>query len=326
MQALSAQEADAKRLKEIADQAAKDKLGWTYGGGLGLDLSGIGIINPRIGSGGGRLGLGGLGTMFFNRKEEKWFWNSNGSLQLSTQRLGRTNPNQPSGFQKNLDVLQLNSRYGHKLGADKWFIALDVTARTQLLKTYASNYLKPINAGDALVSNLFSPLLVTVSPGIEYKFNDHLNFFYSPCGMQLIYVANDSIAARNIFGNEPGKNSRFSLGSEFKAGYNNKFLNNKLSVTSNLRLFSNYLHEPQNIKVGFNTTISIAIFKGLSLDLVGEYLYDHDIMVIKDVNGDHIYNVQFKPDGTVDPTRSDDRLGHGGQLTGGFFLKYSRIF
>jgi hypothetical protein len=222
--------------------------------------------------------------------------------------------------------MQLNTRYGIKLSQSKWFIAFDATARTSLLTSYASNYLKPINDQDAVASKFLSPLQVTVSPGIEFKPDEHLSFFYSPCGLQYIYVSDATIAARNVFGNEAGKNYRLSIGSEFKAGYTNKYFNNRLAVSSNLRLFSDYLKEPQNIKVAFGNTLSIAIFKGLSLDLVGEYLYDHNVLVIKDVNGDHIYNVQFKADGTIDPAKSDDRLGHGGQLTGAFFLKYNHIF
>ena len=68
---LHAQEAGDGRLKEIAAMAAKDTLGWTIGGGIGLDLAGMGLINPRVGSGGGRVGIGGLGTLFANRKEDK---------------------------------------------------------------------------------------------------------------------------------------------------------------------------------------------------------------------------------------------------------------
>jgi len=118
--AASAQEAGDGRLKEINDMAKKDTLGWTTGGGIGLDLAGMGLLNPKVGAGGNRLGIGGLGTLFANRKEDKWFWDNGFSLQLSAQRLGKTSANQASGFQKNLDVLRLTSRYGHKLGSDKW--------------------------------------------------------------------------------------------------------------------------------------------------------------------------------------------------------------
>lgn len=333
-QAAFGQEAGNGRLDEISKMAMRDTFGWTTGGGIGLDLGGMGLLNPKVGAGANRLGIGGLGTLFANRKEAKWYWNNQFSIQLSAQRLGRTVTSQPKvGFQKNLDVLRLGTRYGHKLGNDKWFVAIDGFAQTLALKTYASNYLKPISAEDRVVAKLFSPLLATVSPGIDYKPNEHLSFFYSPCGTQIIFVADDAIAATGVHGNDVTrddqgriteyKNTFFGLGSELKAGYNNKYFGNRLSVNSNLRLFSNYLKEPQNVDVLFSNNFSISIFKGLSLDLLAEYFYDHDVKVKKDVNGDDIYDVTINADGT---TSGPDRLGRGGQTTGAFLLKYSVIF
>lgn len=335
-QAASAQEAGNARLDEVSKMVAlRDTFGWTTGGGIGLDLGGMGLLNPRVGAGANRIGLGGLGTLFANRKEDRWYWNNQFSIQLSAQRLGRTQTAQPKvGFQKNLDVLRLSSRFGYKISKNgKWFAAIDGFAQTLALKTYASNYLKPIDDEDRVVAQLFSPLLATISPGIDYKPNSHLSFFYSPCGTQIIFVADDAIAATGVHGNDVTrddlgritdyKNTFFGLGSEFKAGYNNKYFNNRLSVTNNLRLFSNYLDEPQNIDVLFSNNFSIAIFKGLSLDLLAEYFYDHDVFVKKDVNEDGIYDVTINPDGT---TTGPDRLGRGGQMTGAFLLKYSVIF
>ena len=330
---LQAQEASDARLKEIADKAVKDTFGWTVGGGLGLDFAGMGLLNPKVGSGGNRIGLGGLGTLFANRKEDKWFWNNAVSLQLSTQRLGKTSTNQVNGFQKNLDVARLTSRYGHKIGSGKWYVAADFFAQTLLLKTYSSNYLKPISDEDRVVAKFLSPVQITFSPGIDYKPSDHLSFFYSPVGMQLIYVSDDAIAATGVHGNDVTraddgsittyKKSFFGVGSEFKAAYTNKYYGDRLAITSGLRLFSNYLKEPQNVDVLFSNNISIALFKGLSLELLGEYFYDHDVRVQKDVNDDGIYEVIINPDGT---TSGADRLGRGGQMTGAFLIKYSKIF
>lgn len=321
------------RLKEINEMAKTDSMGWTKGGGLGFDMAGMGFLNPRVGAGGNRFGVGGLGTFFANYKADKRFWNNGFSLQLSTQRLGKSSANQKSGFQKNLDIVRLTSRYGYKLGSDKWYVAIDAFAQTLLLKTYASNYLSPIDANDKVVAKFLSPIQITFSPGIDYKPNPHLSLFYSPCGIQVIYVADDSIASRGIHGNEVTrdaegrilsyKNSFFGLGSEFKAGYNNKYYKDRLSVTTNLRLFSNYLDHPENVDVLFTNNLSLLIVKGLSLDLLGEYFYDNDVLVQKDVNDDGVYELKINADGT---TTGPDRIGRGGQLTGAFLLKFSKIF
>jgi hypothetical protein len=162
------------------------------------------------------------------------------------------------------------------------------------------------------VAKFFAPLQVTFAPGIDYKPNEHLSFFYSPCGIQFIYVADEGIAALNIHGNDAGEKSFLGLGSELKAAYNNKYFNNRLSVTNGLRLFSNYLDGPQNIDVLFTNNFSILIFKGLSLDLLGEYFYDNDVRVQKNFASENPAKAPY--------------LGIGGQWTGAFMLKYSAIF
>ena len=300
---------------------------WKFTGGIGFDLSGLGIINPRVGGGTGRFGLGGLGTFSANRKGDKSFWNNQVTLQLALQKQSRTSLSQPSGFQKNLDILRLASTYGYKIAGEKWFVSADLLAQTQLLRTYKSNYLKPVTLDgkpDIVVSNILSPLLIQFSPGITYKPNTHLTFQYSPVAVRFIYVADDSLALLDIHGNEVTrdaggniteyKNYFLGLGSELVTRYENKYFNDLLSVTSSLRLFTNYLKDPAAVDVLFTNNFSIQIFKGFSLDLLGELFYDQDVKMNLDSNDNGI----FGDDG--------DRQAPAAQLTGAFMLKYNVIF
>lgn len=321
---VAAQEAGDARLKEIAALAKKDSMGWTIGGGMGLDLAGMGILNPRVGGGSNRLGLGGLGTLFANRKGAKSYWNNQLSLQISAQRLGRNSLTQPKGFQKNLDVLRLASTYGYQLGSGKWFASADLLAQSQLLRTYKSNYLSQIDPTDIVVSKFAAPVLLQFSPGVTYKPNEHLSFQYSPVALRFIYVTDDSIAQLDIHGNDVTrdnngnitgyKNYFLGVGSELVGRYTNTYFNNRLSVNSALRLFSNYLEGPQNIDVLFTNNYSLQLFKGLSLDLLGELFYDQDVKMNLDTNDNGLYG---------DP---GDRQAPATQLTGAFLLKYSKIF
>lgn len=300
---------------------------WTISSSFGLDLSGLGIVNPKVGGGTGRFGLGGLGNLTANRKGGHSFWNNQISLQLSVQRLGRTSLSQPSGFQKNLDILRLASTYGYRIIGEKWFVSADLLAQSQFLKTYKSNYLKPVTLdgkADIVVSKFLSPALLQFSPGISYKPDAHLTFQYSPVAIRYIYVADDSLAFLNIHGNEVTrdangvitsyKNYFLGTGSELVSRYENKYLNNRLAVNSSLRLFANYLDNPQNIDVLFSNNFSIQIVKGLSFDLLGELFYDQDVKMNLDENDNGIYG---------DP---GDRQAPAAQLTGAFLLKYNVIF
>ena len=75
-------------IASFAQDAAKpEELGWKRGGGLGFDLAGMGLVNPRVGAGGNRFGLGGLGTYFAKNKQAEHYWDNDFSLQLSVQKL-----------------------------------------------------------------------------------------------------------------------------------------------------------------------------------------------------------------------------------------------
>lgn len=299
---------------QAQDKPKEVTLGWTQGGSLGLDLSGIGIINPRIGSGANRFGLGGIGGLFANQKKEKAFWENALMLQLSIQRLGKTKLTDASGFQKNLDLARLTSRAGWKLRSDKLFFAVEGMVQSLLLKTYASNYLEAQDSSDQVIARFLSPIELRLSPGLDYRPNVHYSIFYSPLSARLIYVADDSIAARNIHGNDRGKNSSFQLGSNLVVKYTNKYFKERVAANSAISLYSNYLKNPQNVDVLWTNNISISIGKGFSLDLLGELNYDDDVAVVRDRNDDGYYNL------------ATDGSSKGPQITGAFLLKYSKIF
>lgn len=298
------------RLKEVAKMAAKDAEGWTLGGGLGLDLAGLGLINPQLSAGGNRIGFGGLVSLFGNNKQAKYFWNNDVSLQLAAQRIGgKANP-----FQKSMDIMRLGSRYGYNILKDKLFIAIDATAETQFLPTYVGNDIEGPAAD--LLSEFLSPIRVAIAPGLDYKPNPHWSFFFAPASYRLTYVGNDALAALagQPLGNEEGKNSRNQLGYTMKAQYVNKFLKDRVAFSSKLGWFADYT-KSLNGNVLWQNNMSIALFKGLSLDLIGDVFYDHFTqVVVKDI-----------PAGTA-ANAVAPFLGLKPSYTGGFLLKYNMIF
>lgn len=289
---------------------AKDTSSWTLGGGFGLDLAGLGIINPQLSAGGNRLGFGGLINVFANNKLEKSYWNNDVALQLAAQRIGGSD----EPFQKNLDVLRLGSRYGYDILVKKLFVAIDVTAETQFLPTYVGNSIK--GEQKDLLSEFASPLRLAIAPGLDFKPTEHLSFFFAPASYRLTYVANDSLAALagQPLGNEIGKNSRNQLGYTLKAQYINKFLKDRVAFSSKLGWFADYT-KSLNGNVLWQNSMSVSIFKGLALELFGDMFYDHFTQVaVRDI-----------PEGTASADVAP-YLGLKPSYTGGFLLKYNLIF
>ena len=299
------------RLKELNEQTKKEGEGWLRGAGLGFDFAQLALINPRVGAGDNRLGFGALGSIFANYKKDRLFWDNRASIQFAIQRIG----NSEKPFQKSLDRFIIGSKVGHQMN-DKWALALDSDLETQLTSTYEGNILSP-DTGQAKISGFFAPVTIRVSPGIDYKATPHLTLFYSPAGMKLIYINDQAIANRGVFGtqkNDDGtyKKSDLQLGSVFKAIYNNKYFEDKFIVSSVLDLFSNYLRNPQNIDVQWHNDLSWNIWKGFSLNLVVDVLYDDDILVQVDRNNDNVFG--------------PDELGKRVTVIQALLLKYNLVF
>jgi Protein of unknown function (DUF3078) len=274
------------------DTIQKDTF-WKIGGDIGLNFNQILFINPRVGSGDNRIGFGGLMNLFATYKKDKFIWANSLKLQYAVQRLGENSAENP--FEKTLDNIRFGTALGYKAFNDKTYWAFDATFESQLSKTYPGNFLNPIEVGDQAISNFMSPATIVLSPGIGYTPTEQLTFFLSPASFKTILVLDDLIAQLGVHGNEPidrddlskgYKNSFNQFGASFKALYNNKFAKDRILVSTELNLYSNYLFEPQNVDVYWNFDLGLVIWKNISINVVTNLYYDHDIFIPDDKNND----------------------------------------
>lgn len=326
---------EAEKLKEADALKGYDE-GWTVGTGFGLTLDQAAVWQPRAGAGDNSLKFGGLGNLQATYKAGRFIWDNAGSMQLSFQRLGRNTGNEP--FQKSLDELRLNSRPGYAITTDeKWYAALDFGFISQLLKTYEGNYLKqydiatlatdtagvltPGTRESGLLSQMFSPATITISPGVDWKPNTNFSLFFSPAAARIVTVLNDDISkltARNddgtylssLHGNpqdatsfdpatgfaDVNENIAFGVGALAKAKYNNTFLEDRVAFSSELNLYYDYLNSAgadKNVPtVDWLTTTTFNIFKGIGVTLKTGAYYDYTKPVSsgwKEVNGAYGY-------------------------------------
>jgi len=314
-------QADDKRLAEIQKASKKEVTDtkWISGGGIGLDLAQLLLINPQIGAGQNRIGIGGLVNVFGNYKSGKFGWDNIGSLQLSIQKIGIDNP-----FQKSLDVLKYDTKGTYQISG-KWNAGILGSLRSQLTPTYANGLLGPVLSGESgnIVSKFLAPGIIEIAPGIEYKHSEHFSVFFSPLNYKLITISDQNVAnlSKGAFGTDPVdpnnpdgayKKSKSFLGAGINANYNNKFLKEKLIYATTLKLFSNYKKEPQNIDVDWQHDLGVALFKNVTINVLVSLYYDHDILVQVDRNKDNIY----------DPTERGRRLS----TTEALLVKYHFLF
>lgn len=298
--------------QEAADGEETPPEGWTRGAGIGLDFSQLFQLNPKQGAGQNRIGIGGAVNFFANYKKARIAWDNNASWKFGVQRIGTgviaVGSDESIPFEKAIDELRLNSKVGYQTSENSiFFYAADFSFLSQLTSTFSGtaeapgNFLRDISGQDIdPISKFFSPATITISAGVDIKPNENWSFFYSPLSAKFIIVADDNIAddvvlnaeGTEIIGSVHGNpidadglvitnvdNVFSQLGSLAKATYTDKYWEDKVAFTSTLALYSNYLNNPQNIDIDWNSELAVAIVKGLQLTLTTTVFYDDDIFV-----------------------------------------------
>ncbi len=281
--------------KVNATMAIEEKEGWSSKAGIGLDLAQLLNINPYVGAGSDRLGIGGVLNYKTIYKKALFSWKTELLINLTTQRIGSgvvsPTSSQKIPFEKALDQFNVNTNFAYKLNSSSaWAYSLDLGLRTQVLNSYIDSasskvYLKEIKEGNyntSLVSKIFSPALITLAPGIQYAKGSKWNFFLSPVAGQILFISDQNIANLGVHGTSlkegsttEYEKSKFMLGALAKVGYANTYFG-KLNVGSALSLYSDYLDQPQNIDVIWTNSFAIEILKGLNLGIHADLYYDHN--------------------------------------------------
>lgn len=276
--------------------------GWKKGGVIALNLAQTSLSNWAAG-GQNSFAVNGLFSGFTNYKSEKTIWDN--SLDLG---YGLLKQGQNSDYMKTDDKFDFLSKYGRQAFNNFYYAAL-FNFKTQMAvgKDYAKDTAK--------ISNFLAPAYLIGAIGMDYKPNSYISAFIAPLTGKITLVNDQQLANAGAFGVDPatydeqgnlleeGKNSKSELGGYLRLIYSkNDFTNEFLkgvSFTSKLDLFSNYLHNPENIDVSWETQIAFKVNKYISANINTHLLYDDDIAIAIDKNNDGITDqsgprVQFK--------------------------------
>lgn len=244
-----------------------------------------------------------------NYKKEKMIWNNR--LQLD---YGFLYSQDKPIIQKNKDRIYLESKWGYETPIRHLSYSASFDFKTQFDDNW--NYGTPKEfAGDeptaedwknarVLKSGLFSPAYINLGLGVLWTPNKWLSINFSPLNAGFVIVNTPSLrktygmelldqyketAAADILP-EYYKAARFELGAQLKADA--KFqINDNISYTTQLVLFSNYLKNPQNFRVNWDNKFFWKLAKFFALTFSTNLIYD-DTILAKDTTGDGKYDVQ----------------------------------
>jgi len=262
--------------------------GWEKGGMFALTFGQSNFTNWAAG-GINNVSANALSALFANYKKGKLTWDNTLDLGYGVQKLGKGNA---ISSQKTDDKIDLASKLGLKASGKLYYAAL-ANFKTQF--TEGVDYTAPTKT---VISDLMAPGYLLIAAGIDYRPNKNLSVFFAPATSKTTFVNNQTLADAGAFGVDLGKNIKSEFGGYLKAVYSKDIMKN-VNFNTKLGLFSNYLNNPQNIDVDWEVLLGMKINKYLTVNINTQLLYDDDVKVAVDRDGDGVNDgtgprIQFK--------------------------------
>ena len=262
--------------KTVRSKVADTTQGWKRGGVISINLAQTSLTNWAAG-GQNSFALNGLLSTFANYRRSKTVWVNSLDLGYGLLKQGGT------GYRKTDDKFDFLSKFGYE-AFNNFFYAALLNFKTQLAPGY-----KYTDTGRETISDIFAPAYLLAALGLDYKPSDHFSAFIAPLTGKITFVTNKTLSDAGAFGVKPGEKSFSEFGGYLRAIYTrndfkNEFLKN-VTFTTKIDLFSNYLKNPQNIVVNWETLIAFKVNKFISANINTQLVYDDKIMIPSDRNG-----------------------------------------
>jgi len=197
------------------------------------------------------------------------------------------------GIRKNIDLLETNSKLNHKAFGKFDFSAI-LLFKTQIAR--GLNYFKTGSGKDTsnLVSKFMNPAILTIGFGLDYKPNKNTSINFSPFSYKGTFVTDTVHIDQTQYGiaknrkslNEPGVS--FMITNEFRPV-------ETVTIVNRLQLFTNYIHNPQNVDVDWEMIVTAKLNWFTDVRFNTHLIFDDDTRTAEQYqNGQSV----LRPDGT----------------------------
>jgi hypothetical protein len=268
---------------------------WTLKGIIGLNGTQTAFVNW---SAGGRNNVSVLGFIDASADYQKNFIKWENDFKFALGGLKYTDSaGTKEGLQKTDDRIDIASTFGYEF-RKKWFYTITGGFRTQSLNgfSYPNDSVR--------ISKFLAPAYINLSIGIEYAPVEWFNAYLSPLAGK-VTIVNDLVLSNagaygvqaavtdtNGFVLEEGKRVRYEFGAYFRVKFQKEIFKN-IEMKTRVELFSNYLHNPENIDVNAENIFAFKVNEWFSASLQWNLQYDNDITIV-DRNGNSGPRTQFK--------------------------------
>ena len=276
--------------------APADTTYWRRGGTGSITFSQVSLTNWAAG-GQNSVAINSNLSLFANRMKGRGKWENSMDLAYGLIRQG------DASFTKSDDLINIVTKYSYRMNREsgKWFFSALMDFKTQ--------FYEGVDEEGNFISDFMAPGYLTIGLGVSYDPTDQLSFSYQPLTGKLTFVRDQELANQGAYGVDaavfatdgttvitPGKKSRAEFGSFFRAKFKNDIFE------SRLELFTSYIENFGTIDVNWQNALVMQLTKVLSMNAFAQLIYDRDIKIAADDNGDGMIDestelkdrVQFK--------------------------------
>lgn len=240
---------------------------WRTGGVFSLNMAQSSFTNWAAG-GQNSLSFNGLINLTASYKKNKSAWDNAIILGYGQMFIKGGTPD----LTKTDDRIDFQSKYGIK-ASEKWYYSALLSFKTQMAPGY--NYPNTENK----ISDFLAPAYLIFSLGMDYKPKPEFSAFLSPVTSKNTIVNDQGLSDEGAFGVERGKKLRSEVGAYANLVYKKDEILKNVNFATRLDLFSNYLHNPQNVDVSWETFLILKVNKFLSATVNTLLVYDDDVLI-----------------------------------------------
>lgn len=271
---------------------------WKKGGDVSANFFNSNFVNWTDG-GQNTTTIGGILNGYANYKKEKVSWDNQLLMQYGIQRVGgkENADGSKNRFLKNIDNLQARSFAGYEFSKNLYY-SFFVDFQSQLTPTYAYSKLADGSEVKTLKSRFLAPATIKLGPGIKWswakeQYNQKFLLNFSPVAAKFLIVNDKDLANAGAHGIDKTKldsdgnvkKVNTGVGASLIATYGID-ITKDITFKTTLDLYSNYLKNPQNILVLWNTQLGVRLLKVFTVTATTDLRYNHDVPVpLKDSNG-----------------------------------------
>jgi len=205
------------------------------------------------------------GNATYNNTKAKAQWINSMRINIGTL------ITQEHGLRKNNDLVEINSQFNRKAWSSQ---KLDLSASFYMKTQLARGYKYPNDS--TVVSKFLNPGSLTIGLGIDYKPFKHTSFNIAPLSYKNTFVLDTASIDQTRHGVGAGERSRQELGTQLVVRSKLSPMED-LTISNSVRLFSNYLNNPENIDVDWEMILDKKISWFFTVRLNLHLIYDDDV-------------------------------------------------